>query len=74
MFMDKLTYIGDASKGFTGLINSALVTQADAIADGTGNSPVGPGDDDPCHARRLRAAPEPERAKRRSGQSDAVAS
>lgn len=37
-FMDKLAYKGDASKGFTGLINNAGVTKIDAIADGTGSS------------------------------------
>jgi hypothetical protein len=37
-FMDKLTYLGDSVKGFTGLINNTSVTRNDAIADGTSSS------------------------------------
>jgi hypothetical protein len=37
-FMDKLAYFGDTSKNFTGLLNNANVTRADAVADGTGSS------------------------------------
>ncbi len=37
-FMDKLAYLGDTGKGFTGLINNTTVTKADAIADGTTSS------------------------------------
>lgn len=37
-FMDKLAYIGNAAKGFTGLINNLNVTRVDAVADGTGSS------------------------------------
>lgn len=39
-FMDKLAYIGDPVKGFTGLINNAGITRATAIADGSGSSPL----------------------------------
>lgn len=37
-FMDKLARFGSTSKGFTGLFNNANVSQATAIADGTGSS------------------------------------
>jgi len=37
-FMDKLAYLGDSNKGFTGLINNASVTIIQAAATGTGSS------------------------------------
>jgi hypothetical protein len=37
-FMDKLARLGSTAKGITGLLNNALVTRTDAIADGTGSS------------------------------------
>jgi hypothetical protein len=37
-FMDKIAYVGNSSKNFTGLINNANVTRVSAIADGTGSS------------------------------------
>jgi hypothetical protein len=37
-FMDRIAQTGSTAKGFTGLINNAYVTQADAIANGSGNS------------------------------------
>lgn len=39
-FMDRLTRSGDPRQGMTGLVNSPLVTVTDAIADGTGASPL----------------------------------
>lgn len=37
-FMDKLAYLGDSNKGFTGLINNLSVTVIQAAATGTGSS------------------------------------
>lgn len=37
-FMDKLAWLGDANKGFTGAINNASVTRVDAAATGTASS------------------------------------
>lgn len=37
-FMDRLAYVGNTAKGFTGLMNNSNVTRVDAIADGTGSS------------------------------------
>lgn len=39
-FMDRLAYFGSASKKFTGLFNNANVTRVNAIADGSGSSPL----------------------------------
>ena len=37
-FMDRVARLGDANKGFSGLINNPNVTRTNAIADGTGSS------------------------------------
>jgi hypothetical protein len=39
-FMDRLSRFGSPAKGFTGMLNNASVTRADAVADGTGSSPL----------------------------------
>jgi hypothetical protein len=36
--MDRVARLGDANKGFSGLINNPNVTRTNAIADGTGSS------------------------------------
>ena len=38
VFMDKLTYLGDSVKGFTGLINNSSITRVDATNDGSSSS------------------------------------
>ncbi|MCK4883536.1 MAG: DUF2184 domain-containing protein [Candidatus Diapherotrites archaeon] len=37
---DRVVYVGDTDKSFTGLVNDADVTSATVPADGTGNSPL----------------------------------
>jgi hypothetical protein len=39
-FMDKLAYLGNTDKGWTGLLNNTYVTVVDAAATGTGSSPL----------------------------------
>jgi hypothetical protein len=36
-FLQGVAFVGDTTKGWTGLLNDATVTRADAIADGTGS-------------------------------------
>lgn len=40
MDIDEQVYIGDAELGFTGLVNSGLITPSNVAADGTGSSPL----------------------------------
>ena len=39
-FMDRIARVGDSRKAITGLINNPNVTREDAVADGTGSSPL----------------------------------